>query len=199
MNKQEMYQQALTRAIEQAINGKNAVAEYTSRLAEMKAEQILKGSLGKDFACKELDCRGRLVAVGYEAKREYWNRDDYAFREETALIITLWFARDVTDMIEAKGVTDAEKRELKSVQRRYNYVKKGGCFDHYYCSGSIADSENKVAEAMKKTWSNLNSLKNEIKALTSATYYYSLEKVLADDFMKIGLSYDGQSILCRPL
>jgi len=198
MNKQEMYQQALTKAIEQTINGKNAVAEYTSRLAEMKAEQILMGSLGKEFACKGLDCRGRLVAVGYEAMREYWDRDSYACREETALTITLWFARDVTDMIEAKGVTDAEKRELKSVQRRYNYVKKGGCFDHYY-SKSIAVSENEVAEAMKNTLNNLNSLKNGIKALTSATYYYSLEKVLADDFMKIGLSYDGQSILCRPL
>lgn len=199
MNKQEMYQQALTKAIEQAINGKNAVAEYTSRLAEMKAEQILIGSLGKEFACKELDCRARLVAVGYEAKREYWDRNSYACREETALTITLLFARDVTDMIEAKGVTDAEKRELKSVQRRYNHVKKGGCFDHYYCSSSIAVSENEVAEAMKNTLNNLSSLKNGIKALTSATYYYSLEKVLADDFMKIGLSYDGQSILCRPL
>lgn len=198
MNKQEMYQQALTKAIEQAINGKNAVAEYTSRLAEMKAEQTLKGSLGKEFACKGLDCRGRLVAVGYEANREYWDRDSYACREETALTITLWFARDVTDMIEAKGVTDAEKRELKSVQRRYNHVKKGGCFDHYY-GESIAVSENEVAEAMKNTWNNLNSLKNGIKALTSATYNYSLENVLADDFMKIGLSYDGQSILCRPL
>jgi len=198
MNKQEMYQQALTRAIEQAINGKNAVAEYTSRLAEMKAEQILMGSLGKEFECKELDCRARLVAVGYDVKREYWDRDSYACREETALTITLLFARDVTDMIEAKGVTDAEKRELKSVQRRYNRVKKGGCFDHYY-SKSIAVSENEVAEAMKNTWTNLNSLKNGIKALTSATYYYSLEKVLADDFMKIGLSYNGQSILCRQL
>jgi hypothetical protein len=198
MNKQEMYQQALTKAIEQAINSKNAVAEYTSRLAEMKAEQILIGSLGKEFACKELDCRARLVAVGYEAKREYWDRDSYACREETALTITLLFARDVTDMIEAKGVTDAEKRELKSVQRRYNRVKKGGCFDHYY-SKSIAVGENEVAEAMKNTWTNLNSLKNEIKALTSATYYYSLENVLADDFMKIGLSYNGQSILCRQL
>ena len=198
MNKQEMYQQALAKAIEQAINGKNAVAEYTSRLAEMKAEQILMGSLGKEFACKGLDCRGRLVAVGYEAKSEYWDRDSYSCREETALTITLWFARDVTDMIEAKGVTDAEKRELKSIQRRYNHVKKGGCFDHYY-SKSIAVSENEVAEAMENIRNNLNSLKNGIKALTSATYYYSLEKVLADDFMKIGLSYDGQSILCRPL
>ena len=198
MNKQEMYQQALTKAIEQAINGKNAVKEYTSRLAEMKAEQILMGSLRKDFACKGLNCRGRLVAVGYEAKHEYWDRDSYDCREETALIITLWFARDVTDIIDAKGVTDAEKRELKFVQRRYNHVKKGGCFDHYYRK-SIAVSENEVAEAMRETWKNLNSLKNEIKAVTLATYYYSLEKILADDFMKIGLSYDGQSILCRPL
>ena len=194
MNKQGMYQQALTKAIEQAINGKNAVAEYTSRLAEMKAEQILMGSLGKDFACKGLDCRGRLVAVGYEAKREYWDRDGYTYIEETAFTITLWFARDVTDMIVAKGVTDAEKRELKSVWRRYNYVKKGGYFDHYY-GNSIAVEENKIAEAMKNTWENLNSLKNGIKALTSVTYYYSLENVLADDFMKIGLSYEGQSIL----
>lgn len=198
MNKQEMYQQALTKAIEQAINGKNAVAEYTSRLAEMKAEQILMGSLGKEFACKGLDCRGRLVAVGYEAKLAYWDRDSYSHIEETAFIITLWFARDVTDMIEAKGVTDAEKRELKSVQRRYNCVRKGGYFNHYY-GKSIAAEENKVAEAMKNTWNNLISLKNEIKALTSATFYYSLENVLADDFMKIVLSYDGQSILCRPL
>lgn len=193
MNKQEMYQQALAKAVEQAVNGKNAVREYVTRLAQMKVEQILRKRLGKEFECKELEGCACLVAVGYNVKDDFWDSDSYAYNSYV-IALEVWFAKDVTELLGQKGVTDAEKEVLKVILRRYKEAGRSTYFNYYH-GKDVPIGEQKHADNMREALNKLQQLKNNLQVATVGYYYFDFDKVMRDDFMQRGLSYNGQSIL----
>jgi len=193
MNKQEMYQQALAKAVEQAVNGKNAVREYVTRLAQMKVEQILRKRLGKEFECKELEGCARLVAVGYDVKDDFWDSDSYAYNSDV-IALEVWFAKDVTELLGQKGVTDAEKEVLKVILRRYKEAGRSTYFNYYH-DKNVPIGEQKHADNMREALNKLQQLKNNLQVATVGYYYYDFDNVMRDDFMQRSLSYNGQSIL----
>jgi len=186
-----IYQKALANAIEQAANSQIAVREHLRRLAFMKSERIYKACIGNDYQSKTIGT-AKAVAVGYEIKENVFELTRYN-TTRNAIVMKIVFAADVQALLDSKRkqLTDAERKELKEVQeirRNADYSKKSLWYRPY--SG---DPEGKVTR-FERIDSNFRNLKNALKVLEIATWYWDLSAVMKDSFMDQGLRYNGQSI-----
>jgi len=192
MTEANIYQKALTNAIEQAANSQIAVREHLRRLAFMKSERIYEACIGNEYQSRALGTV-KAVAVGYEIKENVFELTRYN-TTRNAIIIKIVFAADVQALLDSKRkqLTDAERKGLKEMQdirRNADYSKKNLWYRPY-----TGDPEGKVTR-FENMDSAFRNRKNALKVLEIVTWYWSLSAVMKDDFMERGLNYDGQSIV----
>ena len=76
MKEENIYQQALAHAIEQAANSQIAVSEHLRRLAFMKAERVFKESIGNEYESRDIGT-AKVIAVGCDTKKRVFELDQY--------------------------------------------------------------------------------------------------------------------------
>lgn len=192
MTEENIYQKALVNAIEQAANSQIAVREHLQRLAFMKSERVFNECIGKEFQSKNLKGTVKAIAVGYETKDDVFKLAKYNTTDD-AIRIKVVFAVDVQSLIESKRkqLTLAERKDLKEIQsmrKDADYCRKNtwyGCYSSY---------RSCKVDMFQRIQSDFENRKNALKVLDIVIWSYSLSKVLADDFIRRGLSYNNQTL-----
>lgn len=195
MKEENIYQQALAHAIEQAANSQTAVSEHLRRLAFMKAERVFKESIGNEYESRGIGT-AKVIAVGYDTKKRVFHLDQYNNTKD-AVTITVVFAADVDALIESKRkqLTPAERKDLKaikSMRKDANYAKTNPWFREY------CESRCSEVEKFRHIDNSFRSRKNALKVLELATWTYSLTEVLHEHFIDRGMDYNGQ-IICSTI
>lgn len=121
MTEENIYQNALAHAIEEAANSQIAVREHLNRLAFMKSERVFNECIGKEFESEDLKGIVKAIAVGYETKDDVFKLTKYN-STDNAIQIKVVFAVDVQSLIDSKRkqLTQAERKDLKEIQ----YMRK---------------------------------------------------------------------------
>ena len=196
MTEENIYQNALAHAIEEAANSQIAVREHLNRLAFMKSERVFNECIGKDFESEDLKGIVKAIAVGYETKDDVFKLTKYN-STDNAIQIKVVFAVDVQSLIDSKRkqLTQAERKDLKEIQ----YMRKDAdnCRKNPWY-GSYNPYRSCKVETFQRIQDDFENRKNALKVLEVATWYYNLSQVLADDFIRRGLAYGHQTI-CRTL
>ena len=192
MTEENIYQNALANAIEQAANSQIAVREHLNRLAFMKSERVFNECIGKEFESEDLKGIVKAIAVGYETKDDVFKLAKYN-RTDNAIQIKVVFAVDVQSLIDSKRkqLTQAERKDLKEIQhmrKDADYCRKNPWY------GSYSSYRNCKVETFERIQRDFNDRKNALKVLKVVTWSYNLSQVLADDFIRRGLTYDHQTI-----
>ena len=192
MTEENIYQNALAHAIEEAANSQIAVREHLNRLAFMKSERVFNECIGKEFESEDLKGIVKAIAVGYETKDDVFKLTKYN-STDNAIQIKVVFAVDVQSLIDSKRkqLTLAERKDLKEIQ----HMRKDAddCRKNPWYGSYSPYRSNKV-ETFERIQRDFNNRKNALKVLDVATWSYNLSQVLADDFIRRGLAYDHQTI-----
>lgn len=192
MTEENIYQNALANAIEQAANSQIAVHVHLNRLAFMKSERVFKECIGKEFQSEVLKGIVKAISVGYETKEDVFKLARYN-STDNAIKIKVVFAVDVQSLIDSKRkqLTQAERKDLKEIQQMRkdaDYCRKNPWYR------SFSPHCNCKVETFERIQYSFNDRKNALKVLEIATWSYSLSQVLADDFIRRGLTYDHQTV-----
>ena len=195
MKESEIYQQHLAESVAQVINWQGGVTEYLTRLAEMKAKRIWQSNVGKVFKSEELKEDVMVVAVGFKIHDDIWKSN--SSWKEYAIIVKIAFVKDVNPILQnkRKKITDKERKYLKRLQEMREMVidqtyTKYHNYSRYY-------STSKLYDEVKGIQDDIEYLKNNIKAVDTAEWSWSLEDILAQDFLTKGINYDNQTLFCK--
>ena len=192
MTEENIYQNALAHAIEEAANSQIAVREHLNRLAFMKSERVFNDCIGKEFESEDLKGIVKAIAVGYETKDDVFKLARYN-NTDNAIQIKVVFAVDVQSLIDSKRkqLTQAERKDLKEIRIMR---EDADCCRKNPWYGSYNSYRSCKVETFQRIQSDFENRKNALKVLEIATWSYNLSQVLADDFIRRGLTYDHQTI-----